>query len=366
MNPDKFKILIVDDEPPNVQVLGRLLSENNYKAGFAVSGKNALELLKHGLYDLVLLDVTMPEMNGFETCRIIRTIDKLKDMPVIFLTANAGPEFVTKGFESGGNDYITKPFNQFELLLRIKTHLELYSGKKMLREYNGLLEKQVSERTKRLKLLSQRLMEVQEEEKHHIARELHDDTAQTIGALKLNLQLIKHNGLDEFSRKKLESGIEIVDQLLNQVKSISLTLHPTVLDDYGFKAAVTWLIDRFNFDKNTEVSVEIEPDDKSLGKIAPPLFRIIQEAVANIRKHSFAQKISVSIRLTDSSLFLVISDNGKGFDVSSAIKKANSGGSLGVISMRERAELIGGKFEITSETGKGTTVTVSAIPLDLY
>ena len=363
MSDDRYKILIVDDEPINIKTLAALLGKNELRTGFALSGYDAIDLLNKSEYDLVLLDVSMPGMDGFETCRIIRSNEKFNNLPIIFLTANVDPEFVVTGFQLKGNDYIKKPFNPVELILRIKTHLELSANRKTLQHYNEQLEKLVENRTREIKLLSGKLLEVQEEEKHNVARELHDETAQSIGALKLNLQLINKSLLDDFSLSKLKTGLEIVDQLLSQVKNISLSLHPTVLYDYGFKAAVNWLIERLNFDEKVSVIIELEVEDSVFTDISRPLFRILQEAVSNIRKHSDADWIRIRLSENENTISLHIEDNGKGFDVKTAIKNAVSGNSLGLISMRERTELIGGIFNISSAPGKGSIIEISSIPL---
>ena len=143
-----FKILVVDDNEKNIQVLGNCLRDANYKLGFAMDGIQALTLLQESDdYDLILLDVGMPVMDGFETCKAIREIDRLKETPIIFITAFNDQESVVKGFELGAQDYITKPFNQKELLARVKTHLELKNVKDHLKDVNRWLEEKVEERT---------------------------------------------------------------------------------------------------------------------------------------------------------------------------------------------------------------------------
>lgn len=149
----KHKILVVDDNSENIRIIGSVLRQNNYNVGFATRGQQALDVLNGNEddYDLVLLDVNMPEMNGFEVCRIIREKDKFNDLPVIFLTANTLPEQIVEGFTSGGQDYVTKPFHSGELLARIKTHLELKESRSQLRLMNDILEIKVDERTRELK-----------------------------------------------------------------------------------------------------------------------------------------------------------------------------------------------------------------------
>ena len=153
-----FKILVVDDNPKNIQVIGSILRDIGYSVGFAFDGQQALTLLlKTNDYDLVLLDVNMPVMNGFETCRAMRENENLKDIPVLFLTALNEINDVVAGFDAGGQDYIAKPFNSDELLSRVKTHIELKHAKDRLKLVNQWLEEKVKERTTELQQANSKL-----------------------------------------------------------------------------------------------------------------------------------------------------------------------------------------------------------------
>jgi len=118
-------ILIVDDIPSNIRLMVSILDENGYSISYAQSGLQAIELCERVSFDLILLDVMMPEMDGFEVCEVLKDMDTMQDVPVIFLTARTDQESILKGFEIGGVDYVTKPFNEKELLVRIRTHLDL-------------------------------------------------------------------------------------------------------------------------------------------------------------------------------------------------------------------------------------------------
>lgn len=119
------RLLIVDDHPKNIQVVGKILSNKGYRSIIAQSGMEALKAAQQGLPDLILLDVMMPEMDGYETCRQLKALPQTKDIPIIFLTAKTEIEDIVQGFEVGAVDYVNKPFNSQELLARIRTHLEL-------------------------------------------------------------------------------------------------------------------------------------------------------------------------------------------------------------------------------------------------
>lgn len=127
-------ILIVDDTPENIQVIGGLLAEQAYDIAVAQSGKQALKFMKRQKPDLVLLDVMMPELDGFEVCRILRGDPSNANVPVIFLSARDDEASILEGFEAGGVDYVTKPFRAKELMARVRTHLELKRTRERLKD----------------------------------------------------------------------------------------------------------------------------------------------------------------------------------------------------------------------------------------
>ncbi len=125
MSNKKPLILVVDDNPQNVQVLGGLLINEEYELGIASNGLKALEFVKERLPDLILLDIMMPEMDGIECCKVLKSNIEYSHIPIIFLSAKNETEDIVKGFEAGAVDYVTKPFIGAELLARVKTHLEI-------------------------------------------------------------------------------------------------------------------------------------------------------------------------------------------------------------------------------------------------
>ncbi len=134
-------ILIVDDVEANLQLLGNILQEQNYDLSFALRGEDALAILETDLPHLILLDIMMPEMDGFEVCKEIKANPRTKDIPIIFLTAKTEIDDIIKGFELGAVDYITKPFNSAELLARVNTHIQLKQTQEELKELNVAMSK---------------------------------------------------------------------------------------------------------------------------------------------------------------------------------------------------------------------------------
>ncbi len=157
----KYRILIVDDIPKNIQILGNILSKENYQIAYAQNGEQALSITRHQEFDLILLDIMMPGMDGFEVCKALKERQETSDIPIIFLTAKADMNSIVKGFAAGGQDYITKPFNASELLARAETHIQLHEQKTALAELNEKLEDKVRERTHQLEEAYKRLNQLE-------------------------------------------------------------------------------------------------------------------------------------------------------------------------------------------------------------
>ena len=145
-----YDILIVDDVSDNIKVAMNILRENNYSFSFATNGKEALKIVKTKKFDLILLDIMMPELNGFDVIKALKSDSPTKDIPIIFLTAKADIDSLTEGFGLGAVDYITKPFHSSELISRVSTHLELYRAKKILEQNNLDLNVKIKRNEERL------------------------------------------------------------------------------------------------------------------------------------------------------------------------------------------------------------------------
>ena len=186
------KILIVDDVIDNIQVAMNILKEDSYEFSYAQDGKEALKLLRENEFDLILLDIMMPKIDGYEVCRVMKSEEKLADIPVIFLTAKTDIGSMQEAFEVGGVDYITKPFHADELLARVKTHVELSNAKKILKYNNLTLKTKIIHERKRV------LTELEENQKDMIfvlselIESISDETGQHIKRVAEYSRLLAH------------------------------------------------------------------------------------------------------------------------------------------------------------------------------
>ncbi len=218
-------------------------------------------------------------------------------------------------------------------------------------------QKQLAEE---LEYYAREITQAQEEEKKRIARELHDDTAQALAMLSLEIDSIikADKNLPEKALEKLKQLREDVDRTMQEVRRFSHELRPGVLDNLGLQAALETLVDDFNEKNQIEADIQVLGSPRNLPPdIELALFRLAQEALSNVRKHSQAERALVKIRYSNRRVKLVISDDGQGFNLKRELEFARAG-KLGLIGMKERAHLIGAELKINSRPHRGTTVMV--------
>lgn len=211
----------------------------------------------------------------------------------------------------------------------------------------------------RLQTLSSRILTIQEEERRSISRDLHDDIGQSLTALKISLHMA-NNAADQERTRRLAECLTTADASLDKLRQMSLDLHPPQLDQLGLDDALQWLVTR----EANEMGIAVEYKSGGGAQRLPrsletACFRITQEALSNAARHAQARQVVVQLDHSGNLLNLNIRDDGVGFDETTARARALKKGSLGLISMEERAELAGGRLRIRSVPGAGTTVTAT-------
>jgi PAS domain S-box-containing protein len=218
-------------------------------------------------------------------------------------------------------------------------------------------EEKLKEYSRKLQVLSRRLVEAQETERRNIARELHDEIGQALTVIQLNLQAMLQSPGRRPLVSRMKESLEVVDRVLEQVHDISLNLRPLILDDLGLEPALRWFTARQAALVGLQTKFQADPFEQRLNPvIETECFRVGQEALTNVVRHAKAKTVSVELRKEAGQLHLRVHDDGIGFDVGAVREQAMRGASLGLLSMEERAALAGGGLEFKSAPKQGTEI----------
>jgi len=346
-------ILIVDDVSMNLEIISTQLEKRGYVALVARSGQEAVERANLTHPDLILLDVVMPGIDGFETCRRLKQNEATRDIPVIFMTALTATDDKIEGFRVGAVDYVTKPLNVVEVATRVDTHLALDALRKRQAAQNRQLRQEIDAREQDLRAKRE---EAREDERKHIARELHDELGQHLSAIRLELSYARMRwGTDNPElREKVESMQASIDGVIDVVRNLVARLRPTVLD-LGITSALDWLVCEFRASSRVKCDFHV---DAQVGELSPLqtsiVFRLVQESLTNIGRHANARNVQVSLQRRSAAYVLTVRDDGLGFDPTKVGIR-----SLGLEGMRERAQMLDGRLDLRTEPGKGTNITVT-------
>lgn len=355
-------VLIVDDNLKNLQLTGQILKNEGYMISLAPNGRQALELLNSFLPDLILLDVMMPELDGLQVCQLIKSKERLRDIPVMFLTAKNQTEDLLKGFEAGGVDYITKPFHREELLIRVKNHIELAHSRTKIFEMN-------KNRDKLYSIIA-----------HDIKSPL-SNIIFTIGALK-NEYIIP--GSDDYNEiiDLLEKGASGTLSLLNnllawakvQGEIINLQFKTTnlhqVIED-------CFLLFKANADNKGIKLTSNVPESFTAYFDEVTIHTVFRNIISNAIKFTPKNgRIHLSAYISNGYVSVSFKDSGKGIpeEIIDKIMVQNQhhtslgtdneqGTGLGLVMIKDFVTKNNGRLKISSEAGEGTEVLVS-LPLN--
>ncbi len=355
-------ILIVDDSVSNLRTLSSMLRRRGYKARPAPSGKLALRACEAEPPDLVLLDIIMPEMDGYEVCRALKANAHLKDIPVIFLSALGETFDKVKAFEAGAVDYITKPFHVEEVHARVETHIALRLYQRELLTKNQELVQANEELRKSqaaLHLLAGRLLAKQDEERRQTALHVHDDVTQNLVALSIEAWQLEQDrrAPRSASAPALQHLRERIEQLAAEAQVLSNAIHPSVLDHFGLASAVENECRAVTEREKITIRFESQNLPGAIPRrLALCLYRVVQESLRNMAEHARASQGQVSLSAGEGGITATIADDGVGLDPETVRRKR----ALGIAAMEQRMRLIGGTFSITSGSGHGTKIVAWA------
>jgi signal transduction histidine kinase len=351
MSEHIYTILVIDDELVTRITLAALLEKTSYRLEMAEDGIQGIEMAKQLNPDVILLDVMMPRMGGYEVCRHIRSDPQIGEVPIIMITALDDRDAKLNGLAAGADDFLAKPFDSLELEIRLNTlrHVDRY--RHLMDEREKLQEAlaELSTKNRQLKILSQQVLEAQENERRHVAVELHDEIGQLITGLKLILERRQ-----EDTSTLLAEARAVANELMQRVREMSLNLRPAALDDFGLPAALGDLFKRFASRTKITIHHNINPlDERRFDKaVEIAAFRVAQEALTNVARHADVNEANVTLTVTPEHMQISIADLGKGFDINSRDMNV----STGLSGMAERVNMAGGRFSLQSAPGEGTLV----------
>jgi signal transduction histidine kinase len=360
---EKVNILMVADQPARLLSYEAMLRELDENLIQATSGEEALEYLLKNDVAVVLTDVSLRQRSGFELANTIRRQPRSQRTAIIVISDVQLTDLHLKeldrpkGDEHGVLDYISVPVVPELMRAKVRVFAELHRKTMQLeaiRDSAIELERMVDERTVALQRLSVRLMTTQDEERRRIARDLHDGLGQELAVAKMVLDRVLLQDSPEAERQACVEASDIIDRAIQQVRSLSHLLHPPLLDEVGLLSAIRWYLDGLTERSGIETYLDVQPSD--FPRLAldreTAVFRIIQEALTNVFRHSEARKVWVSLTQREGATVVTVRDDGKGIEKRIAEQRPDSVG-IGIGGMKQRAKEFGGELRL-SNTFPGT------------
>jgi signal transduction histidine kinase/GAF domain-containing protein len=334
-----FRIMVVDDNADMRDYLVRLLTPH-YAVEACPDGAAALIAAQENPPNLILCDVMMPGLNGFEVLMALRENASLSAIPVILLSARAGEEATVEGLEAGANDYLIKPFSVPELLARIHTQIEMARLRDQLVEQSAQLAKI--------------------DERQQLARDLHDSVNQTLFSASIIAQSLPATW--QRDPTKVLPHLTKLDQLtrsaMAEMRTLLFQLRPSGMENAKLSDLLILLVAAFRGRSTIDIALNMDSqvDQENLPlEVRHNFYRIAQEGLNNIVKHSGANRVEINFEDTSRATTIRIHDDGNGFDpLAPAV-------GMGLKSMHERAESVGASFTITSEPGQGTEILLERL-----
>lgn len=351
-----FDILIIDDVPKNIQVVAGMLEDQGYNLAFAGSGEEALKKIVSHDFDLILLDIMMQGIDGFEVCRRIKENPETRNIPIIFLTARTDTESIVKGFNTGAVDYVTKPFNAAELTARVKTHIELSRSRERLRVANATKDKFFS----------------------IIAHDLKNPFNALYGLSDLFLRLYdkhddqKKKDLVTQIRSSSEKAYKLLQNLLDwsRMQTGSIKFHPKNIDLYPYVLESIMLLQATADKKQIRLKADMEKGTTVFGD-PDMISMVIRNLISNALKFTQPQgRVEISSHSEQHFEYVHVSDNGIGMSPDTLSKlfridvhpstlgtEDEKGTGLGLILCQEFVKRNGGDIQVDSTPGKGSVFT---------
>jgi signal transduction histidine kinase len=355
--PLEVRVILVESSPAEAAALQEFFAVNASALRLEATTPDAFAaaLANPPAGDAVIFGPGLGTGLTLELLRKVRS--RHEHLPILVISDHPRSETAVATFKLGAQDFLVKKDGyQLELIFSLNNALKHAEHVRLnqrltteLATLNQSLEAQVAARTRELQALSARLLHIQEDERRVIAQELHDQIGQMLTGLRFQLEAGQQAGAN------LRESLELTDEILRDVRGLTLQLRPRILDDFGLQSALDWHLDHFRRQTGMVVGREIALPAKRLpSELETAAFRIVQEALTNVARHARGAETTVTVILSDDGHLIVeVGDRGPGFDVDRALAKRDS---LGLAGLVERVHLAGGRIEIFSCAGQGTRI----------
>jgi len=364
-------ILILDDRAADRELLATLLGHAGYSVTEAASGDEALAIARTEHPDLVITDVLMPGMNGYEFVRRLRDDPATKGIPVVFCTVHHVEDAVRQlAAAVGVSHFIPKASDPAivvgtvgEALGSARISPAPPDGAEFdtedLRLLNARLVEQVGQldaaNAERRKLLGQ-LVHAHEQERKRIAEGLHDDSVQSVVALRMRLETLAGRTGEPVQPRELEGLRDAAGEAVDRLRSLLFEVQPVDLEQNRVSVALAVFLEQAGIEDDLECELADRTTRRPCLAIRALLYRVGREAIANVRKHANATRLAVELEEDGDGFCMVVRDDGDGFDVAKGVRVRP--GHLGLAELRERIEIVGGRLKVESELGAGTVLHV--------
>jgi two-component system sensor histidine kinase/response regulator len=360
---DNATILLVDDIPDNIRVLGKILKRKGYSFAIATNGKETFDLLDQQIPDLILLDIMLPDTDGFDICKKLKADEKTKEIPVIFLSAKRELEDKLRGFETGAVDYITKPFEEVEVIARVSAQVRLKKSADMIREYSSALEKANTAKDKLFSVISH-------------------DLRGPVGSVHTVLELLTQNVFNEDEKEEflkdaersVKNILELLETLLHWARSQQdrIEYKPEHIDMAEIIQENMSLLRRAAKNKSIQLYAEIcEPVYAYADR--DTMTAVLRNLISNAVKFTpESGTISISAISGENHIEITVKDSGIGISRENVKKlfaidrtvvrqgtNKEKGTGLGLVICKEFIEKNRGNIRVETEIGKGSSFIVT-------
>lgn len=350
INRKMKKILVIDDNQLNLELISILLNQDfpEYEVFLSLSGREGIEIAQQALPDTILLDIMMPEMNGFEVCHFLKENESTRHIPILLVSAMTEKSYLIEGLNAGADAFISKPVDRLKLKAQVNVMLRIKQAEDLLRKRN-----------EKLRDLNFELTIAEEIGRRKMAEYLHDGLGQTISIAALKLSSIPRSGLPAAVSKTIDESAELLRLALSESRALVYDLSPPILYELGLIAAIKWKLEQTEKKNSIQAIFRSNEDAINLGtELKILIFRMVCELLNNVIKHAGADLITVEMMNNAQHIVIKVIDNGKGFDVNQSSPLSDAGG-FGLFSINERLDALSGSMVIESAPSKGAKITIT-------